>query len=292
MSVKHALVIEGGGMKAAYANGVLSAFEEAGHHPFDAVYGTSAGGALGAWFSAGQARYAEETWAYANDRRILSYRRIPRGGPLLDHEALLDIVYVREHPIDQDAIRRCPHPVIVTAVDIESGEAVYRDLRDSDIIAWLKATGRLPLGAGAPVAIAGRMYLDGGIVDPLPVKRAVADGHSRVTAIVNTPPGPTRRDNYLISAFTARRYPALSYGILHHHAVKEEAMAYAIGPPPGVRVDLLRPSRPTGLSRLTRDLAVLRAAIEQGRADGRAHLAQEGTGLLGTPTDAPVGTVV
>src|SRR5688572_19013274 len=41
---KRALVIEGGGMKAAYANGVLSAFEEAGHTEWGAIYGTSAGG--------------------------------------------------------------------------------------------------------------------------------------------------------------------------------------------------------------------------------------------------------
>ena len=75
---KRALVVEGGGMKAAYANGVLSAFEELGHTAWDAIYGTSAGGALAAWFAAGQARHAEKTWEYAADRRILSYRRFLR----------------------------------------------------------------------------------------------------------------------------------------------------------------------------------------------------------------------
>ncbi len=259
-------------MKAAYANGVLSAFEQAGHK-FDAVYGTSAGGALGAWFSAGQARYAEATWAYAADRRILSYRRwLARRGPLLDHEALLDIIYVDEHPIDQDAIRAATHPIIVTAVDTRSGAVRYQDLRQGDVIAWLKATGRLPLASGQPVPIGGRLYLDGGIADPIPARRAIADGYARLTVILNAPPGARRRDNYVVSAYTARRYPELRHGILHHHDIKEAALAFLASPPDGVRIDVIQPNRPTGLSRLTRDLAVLRKAIEQGRADGQAHL--------------------
>lgn len=283
-----ALVIEGGGMKAAYANGVLSAFEAAGMH-FDAVYGTSAGGALGAWFSAGQARYAEETWKYASDPRILSYPRwLSRRGPLLDHEALLDIVYVQEHPIDQKAIRACSHPVIVTAVDTRTGKVRYQDLRKGNIIAWLKATGRLPLASGQPVPIGGRLYLDGGIVDPIPARRAIADGHDHLTVVLNTPPGARKRDNYVISAYTARRYPALRHGILHHHDVKEEALAFLAAPPPGVRIDIVRPTRATGLSRLTRDLATIQTAIEQGRQDGQTHLARQGHNRGNAPVPVEV----
>lgn len=277
-------------MKAAYANGVLSAFEEAGHK-FDAVYGTSAGGALGAWFSAGQARYAEATWAYAADRRILSYRRwLARRGPLLDHEALLDIIYVNEHPIDQDAIRAAPHPVIVTAVDTHSGEVRYQDLREGNIIAWLKATGRLPLASGQPVPIEGRLYLDGGIVDPIPARRAIADGHCRLTVILNTSTESRRRDNYVISAYTARRYPALSHGILHHHDIKKQAVAFLDKPPAGVHVDVIRPTRPTGLSRLTRDQPAIQRAIEQGRMDGATHLGRQVTGNRSSD-DQPVEVV-
>lgn len=270
---KRALVIEGGGMKAAYGNGVLSAFEEAGHTQWDAVYGTSAGGAMAAWYSAGQARYAEKTWDYAADPRILSYRRWARfQGPLLDHEALLEIVYLKEHPLDQDAIRRCGHPVIVTAADVHSGEVVYHDLREGDIIAWLKATGRLPFASGPTVAIDGREFLDGGILDPIPIRRAVADGATEVTLILNKPLGRRQKDNAVIAGMAARRYPKLRDGILRHHAIKGEALDYAEGPPEGVKVHIVRPSKPTGLSRLSRDLKLIRAGIELGRGDGKAFL--------------------
>lgn len=260
-------------MKSAYGNGVLSAFEEAGHTRWDAVYGTSAGGAMAAWFSAGQARYAEKTWDYAADPRILSWGRFARlKGPLLDHEALLEIVYLKEHPIDQDAIRRCPHPIIVTAADVHSGEVVYHDLRQGDIIAWLKATGRLPFASGPTVSIDGREFLDGGILDPIPIRRAVADGATDVTLVLNKPQGKRQKDSYVIASMAARRYPKLRDGILRHHAIKGEALDYAESPPEGVTVRIVRPSTPTGLSRLSRDLKLIRAGIEQGRSDGQAFL--------------------
>ncbi len=260
-------------MKAAYANGVLTAFEQAGHRPFDAVYGTSAGGALAAWFTAGQAEYAEETWDYAADSRILSYRRAVLGrGPVLDHDALLEIVYETEHPIDQEAIRKAPWPVVVTAVEVQTGRTRYQDLRHGPIIPWLKATGRLPFGAGRPVRIGDHDLLDGGINDPLPVRRAVEDGATEVTVILNSPPGQLRKDNALLAQVTARRYPALRDGILRHHEVKQAAYTYAESPPDGVRIHLIRPTCPTGLHRLSRGLEDLRRAIGQGRRDGEAFL--------------------
>ncbi len=273
MSGTHALVIEGGGMKAAYANGVLSAFEEAGHRGFDALYGTSAGGALAAWFAAKQAVYAEGTWPYADDRRIVNYTRFfTRRGPLLDHEALLDIVYLDEHPLDVRAVQRHPAPVIVTASDVESGTPHYQDLRVTDVIPWLKATGRLPAASGPPVIIGGRRFLDGGLTDPIPVRRAAAEGHTRITLILNTPLGAPRADNALVTSLTARRWPALRDGIVRHQEIKREAIAWAESPPAGVQVSIIRPLAKTGLHRLSRDVDAIQAAIRQGREDGARHL--------------------
>lgn len=263
-------------MKAAYANGVLSSFERAGFRPWDAVYGTSAGGALAAWYSAGQAVYAEKTWDYARDPGILNYARfLWRRGVLLDHDQLIDRVYAKEHPLDIEALRASPHPVVVTASDVHSGKPMYHDLRHGDVLDWLKATGRLPFASGSPVPIGGRHYLDGGITDPIPVRKAALDGHTNITLILNTPSGDARRNNPVLAQMTARRYPALRDGILRHDAVKREAVAWAESPPAGVRVRIIRPSHPTGLHRLSREAEPIAKAIAQGRRDGRAFLARQ-----------------
>ncbi len=260
-------------MKAAYSNGVLSAFEQSGLHDWDVVMGTSAGGALAAWFSARQATRAEETWAYAQDRRVLSYRRMLRAGPVLDHEALLEIVYRNELPIDQDAIRKAPWRVVVTVADIDSGGCVYRDIRKEDVILWLKATGRLPLGCGPPVEIDGRSYLDGGTIDPIPIRHAVeVMGAKRVTLILNTPPGPRKPDARFMAEVAARKFPKLRDGILHHNAIKDASIAYALDPPPGVQVDVIRPAGNFGVHRLSRDLDAINVALQAGKRDGQAYV--------------------
>ncbi len=269
-----ALVIEGGGMKAAYANGVLTAFEEAGYRPWDAVIGTSAGGAMAAWYSAGQAKYAEGTWAYAGDERVMSYKRALTGrGPLLDHEALLEIVYVDEHPIDVAAIRASSWPVIVTACDADTGAILYHDIREGDTIAWLKATGRLPMASGPPVEIDGRRLLDGGSIDPVPVRYAVEQvGADDLTLITNKPPGPKKSDPRVVVELAARRYPALRDGLMNHQQIKFESVQYALHPPDGVTSHVIFPSRPTRVHRLSRNMDAIQEALDLGHVDGAAFL--------------------
>lgn len=259
-------------MKAVFANGVLSAFEEHGHTGFDALYGTSAGGALAAWFAARQARFAEGTWRYARDRRILSYGRMLRGGPLLDHDALLDIVYRREMPLDVEALRKHPSPVVVTASDIDTGGLVTQDIRHEDPIPWLRATGRLPLFSGPPVQIGSRRLIDGGNIEPIPIHRAIAAGHRHILAILNTAPGERRRDSGAVLRAAASRYPALRAGIMGHEARKDAAIALCMDPPDGVRVDVIRPEDAGGVHRLERNLERLNAHLARGRAAGRAYL--------------------
>jgi predicted patatin/cPLA2 family phospholipase len=272
-----ALIIEGGGMKSAYANGVLTAFERAGHTRFDALYGTSAGGSLAAWFAAGQAEYAEATWEYAADRRVVNYRRFfTRRGPIVDHDFLLDEVYAHEHPLSVRRVQAYPAPVIVTASDADLGTCHYQDLRHGNVILWLKATGRLPFASGPVVEILGRRYLDGGITDPLPIRKALHDGHRRITLVCNSPPMTFRKDNAALARVTARRFPALRDGILRHQELKAQAIHLAENPPQGVRIDIIRPVQPTGMHRLTRDIETIHRAIRQGRADGEAHVAQAG----------------
>lgn len=260
-------------MKAAYANGVLTAFERARHRPWDAVIGTSAGGALAAWYAAGQAEFAEGTWAYAADPRIINYRRGFMGGPILDHEALWREVYLQEHPIDLDAIAKAPWPVIVTAVDTETGAIEYRDIRKGNMGAWIRATGRLPFGAGPAVEINGRTYLDGGVIDPIPIQYAVEElGGTEITLITNKGPGAKSHDPRLLIELAARKYPALRDGMLRHNDIKAAAMEYAASPPEGVTVHWIHPSRDTGVSRLTRDLGLIEDALRLGHEDGAAFL--------------------
>lgn len=262
-------------MKAAYANGVLTAFERAGFHDWAAVVGTSAGGALAAWYAAGQAEYAEGTWKYAADPRIMNYQRaLTLQGPLLDHDRLWYDVYENEHPLDIDALRKAPWPVIVTVADVERAEVLYPDVRKQDDPgAWIRATGRLPFASGPSVEIHGRQYVDGGVLDPIPLRYAIDELNAdHITLITNKQPGPQRKDPRLLVELAARRYPALRQGLIDHNALKQAAYKLAQDPPEGVTIDHIHPSRPTRLTRLSRDQAKVKDGLELGHRDGARYV--------------------
>jgi len=271
-------------MRAAYTNGVLAAFEDAGLRKFDAVYGTSAGGALAAWFAAGQARYALGTWRYAYDPRVWSlWRWATFQGPLLDQETLFNSIYAQEHPLRVLNLRSAPFAVFVTVTDAETGRARYVDLRRGNVLEWLKATGRLPMGAGPPVEVEGRPWLDGGLADPIPIRKAIDDGATELICILNEPAGKRKPETGFGAYLLKRRHPRLRSLIERHHLLHDDAVRVAEQPPRGVTVHLVRPQKPTGVSRLTRNRRKLQLAIYQGETDGEAFARGPGRSFLAAP---------
>ncbi len=260
-------------MRAAYANGVLAAFEEHGFDPFDAVYGTSAGGALAAWWTAGQAEHAAETWDYARDPRIMSYTRwLTFQGPLLDHETLFEVVYEEEMPLDVEAVAQADHPVIVTVTDADTGQVHYKDIRQGPVLEWLKATGRLPLATGPPVEIDGTRWLDGGLVVPVPARKAIEDGATEVVTILNRAEGSRTPEPWFNEWVVRRKFPALEGLVRDHHELHAQNLSWLLDPPEGVTAHILRPQEELPVHRLSRDLDDVRHAIQVGKADGRAFL--------------------
>ena len=265
-------------MRATYASGVAYALHKAGLVP-DAVYGTSAGGAIAAWFASGQIDVGLTTWDAASDRRLMSFRRAFWGPrPVLDGHLVYREMYPNHWRLDVDALRRAPFPVRVTVTDVDTAEALYPDLREAeDPFVLLQATTSMPLLSGPPVLWNGRRLLDGGVTDPIPLVRAIADGHEDILVIANRPDGARSPEPEWVVRLVGSRFPRLAEPTRQRHRVHNEALQLAASPPDGVRVRLVRPSQPLGVSRLTRDVAKLRAAIEVGKRDGE-RVARE-TGL-------------
>lgn len=271
------LVVEGGAMRAAYASGVAQALQEAGLVP-DAIYGTSAGGAIGAWYAAGQADVGVTTWERVNDRALLSYRRALWGDrPVLDFRLLYGELYPNHFGMDVERLRAAPYPVFVTLTDADTAETEYVDLRKADDpFLHLHATSALPLVSEAPVTIGGRRFLDGGATAPLPLQKALDDGHDDLLVISNRPRGLRRPESPLLVAMVARRFPVLADATRRHHALHNEAISLAEALSEGrapprhrhVRLRLVRPAKDLGVARFTRAVPRIRAAIAQGWKDG------------------------
>ena len=108
----------------------------------------------------------------------MSLRNFVRKGSYLD----LDYVYSvlsnanGENPLDYDALMANPCGLKVVATDASDGSAVYFDKADlkRDDFGILKASSGIPVVC-RPCRWEGRVYFDGGIADPVPVERALAN---------------------------------------------------------------------------------------------------------------------
>ncbi|WP_228151212.1 patatin-like phospholipase family protein [Tamilnaduibacter salinus] len=204
-----ALVLSGGGAKGMAHVGVLRVLEEM-RIPVDIVVGTSAGSAVAALYAQGMAvpeieeRFIEMDWlssfrdspgrAYRpvrrkqNDWRYpispgvgvgLDGLRVGRGlvagqnlGFILN-ELTRDAALVR----DFDAL---PVRFRAVATDLETGEAVV--MGEGALSEAIRASMSIP-GVYAPVSRDGRLLVDGGIANNLPVSVAQEMGADRIIAI-------------------------------------------------------------------------------------------------------------
>lgn len=268
------LVLEGGAARAAYGSGVADALLQAGLVP-EAIYGTSAGAAIGAWFAAGQTHVGITTWDHITNRELLSFRRILLGKPPIDFARLYGHMYPNHFGMDLARLRAAPYPVWVTLTDADAATPAYVDLRhEADPMRTLHATSAMPIVSEAPVLLRGKRWVDGGMTDPIPIRKAIDDGHRDIVVIANRHDGDRHPEPGMVVRIVASRFPALREATARHHALQQEALDLATKPPAGVKVRLVRPSRDLRIGRLTRDVAKLRAAVEEGRRDGAA-LAKE-----------------
>ena len=189
------LVLSGGGARGAAHIGVLKALEQL-HIPIDAIAGTSMGAVVGGLYASGMSAAQIESelgsvdWSDAfrdrparsqlNFRRKLEDRdflvqvplgwhegrfQLPRG--LIQGQKLTQSLRRMTLPVsDIMSFDALPTPFRAVATDLETGEAVV--LKDGDLAGALRASLSAP-GIFAPVDRDGRLLVDGGVADNLPI---------------------------------------------------------------------------------------------------------------------------
>ncbi|HXV94881.1 MAG TPA: patatin family protein [Pseudonocardia sp.] len=284
-----ALVVSGGGMRGAYAGGMVHALDDAGlGDAFDVVYGSSAGAYIGAALllgnGEGAARIFFEDMAC---REFIDPRRFGTRRPVVSLDHLIGHILTVPKPLPWAELAASPVPlrVIVTAAD----DLTPHVLDPATPQEWrhaLRATAAIPLLAGPPVELYGRRWIDGSVSEPLPVLQALRDGATHVLALLTRTepelrrtdpgPGPARWARLLdrvrpglgaITQDVARHAPVL--------AVLDDAAHPDRG---GAHLRLVAPARNLGVRGLTTDVPLVTRAAEVGYETLVAALREAGDG--------------
>jgi NTE family protein len=157
--------------------GVLRAIADAGIH-VDLVAGTSMGALVGASYAAGKLDSLAATFTRFDWKRIAALLDpvFPRSG-LIDGQKIAG--FVREHAAG-DRIEDLKMPFRTVATDIASGTEVA--ISTGDLIEAVRASIAVP-GLLTPVRSNGRVLVDGGLVNPVPVSVAREMGADFVIAV-------------------------------------------------------------------------------------------------------------
>jgi predicted patatin/cPLA2 family phospholipase len=217
---------------------------------------------------------------------LISRRRaLLRRGPVVDVRTLVEERYEQLSPGLFEAVLASGTELHPVATDTRTGDAVdlNGDIRDPVTLRLaLRASSSLPLLAGPPVALNGRTLIDAGLSAAIPFRAALDDGATHVLVLRSrragetvTPPG--RVSGALTARALRRVSPALETGFMtrvEREQADEEFLARHDADP-GLMPSILsvRPAPDSPVpGRLERDIDVVRAGLEAGRAACHAAL--------------------
>ena len=201
------LVLAGGSVKGAFQAGVMKAMMERGYQP-DAVYGVSAGSLNAAYFVnqlglqaiTGEPisfiQASQDLWDFW-ESRITSPESLSKPFNIFQlglsalrkkFKGLVDTMPLRNLLTEVLSVRNLhasPIDLKIGAVNIIDGTMYYVDTSEEHFLDYLMASSAVPILMPV-VKINGetrRSFLDGGLRDVAPIKKAVDDGASHIVCI-------------------------------------------------------------------------------------------------------------
>lgn len=265
------LILEGGGMRGTFTAGVLDYWMAQGLY-FEDVYGVSAGACQACSYLCHQPGRGLRVWSdYVHDPRYCSIRSLLTTGDLFGAELNYDLVPRQLDPLDNETFLKSGARFTAVLTDVATGKPAYVPIRDlfKDIEA-IRASASLPLISNL-VTYEGRQYLDGGITDSIPIKRAEADGFGRNVLILTRAPGYRKAPDRAMGLMRLRygRYPALVAAMTRRHEVYNETLDYIDQQVAAGKLFVIRPEDKPNVGRVEKDPQKLKVLHDIGFATAR-----------------------
>ena len=268
---KHALVVEGGGMRGIFAAGVLNALGHASFDPFDLYIGVSAGACHLASHLAGQYdRNFDITLRYSISSEFINPWRFLKGGHLIDLDWMWEKT-IKNYRLNLShlfsKLSSQKKEYIVVATSMMTGQALYSQPDENTLEHCLKVSSAMPIFYRSILDVSGEKAIDGGIADSIPVREAHCRGATDITVIRSRSTDYVKKHSHVAAAFVSlyyRKYPKLVEKFKKRTESYNESVDFINHPPPDVRITQIAPPANITISRTTTNEASLRAAYETG----------------------------
>lgn len=186
MTVNSGLILCGGGLRGIYTSGVIDFFMDQGIK-FPYVLGVSSGACNGFTYVSKQRGLGKLMYTkYINDTRYFSYKNLLVNKCLFGMDFIFDEIPNKLEKFDFDCFNQSKQRYIVTTTDCTTGKPKYYEKGHcNDIIMAIRASSSLPF-ISPIVNFDNHCLLDGGIANPIPIDKSIADGNKKHVVVLTT----------------------------------------------------------------------------------------------------------
>jgi predicted patatin/cPLA2 family phospholipase len=230
---RRCLVLQGGGLRGAFSAGACLALGDIGITDFDSAFAVSASVPTLAYSLAGQCREGKEVWEnYLATKKLVRYRSLLSGWagdyihrPVLDVHYLVFEVFRDRFPLNVARLMESPTRAYFVAMDAETCEPHYFEKSRDGMYQIMWACLSLPGACPERPIVDGRRYIDGGVVDPIPIEKALQTGAERLLVVLTMPLDAVITETGRLGLWLTRRYFRDNPGLLG--AIKKRREVYA-----------------------------------------------------------------
>lgn len=252
-----ALILEGGTFRPIFSSGIMDALIDHGIE-FPYVIGVSAGITDGfSYVSKQVGRNLDILMNYRHDKRYIGMRNYLTDKSLFGLKFAYETLPNDIYPFDWETFLANPVVIKVGVTNAKTGKSEYLDGKLLDKkCTMLKATCAIPY-AFPVIHLNNREYYDGGVCDPIPIRKAMEDGHQKFLIVLTRPQGYRKeltKANIIASRRLKKKYPALVEPLLTRHIAYNETVAFCEQLEKEGKALILRPTQDVQIDSFEKDL--------------------------------------
>lgn len=259
------VLFEGGSFRPVFSCGVMDALLEQ-DIMFPYCIGVSAGAADAAsYISRQRGRNIRVFEKYRNDKRYIGKRNLWKEKSIFGVQFVFRDIPNTIEPFDLKTFKQYDGRFIITVTDAQTGKPRYLTQKDVDRrYDAFHATCALP-GIIPPAVIGGREYFDGGLSNPIPIDKLVADGNDKALIVLTRPEGfrkECRRSDRLIARAVHYKYPVIAKKVCTRYKKYNQSVLCCEKMEREGRAVIIRPQE--SIHSYEKDVAKLRRTYEHG----------------------------